>query len=255
MRFFCGGGNFRIFVPKRILTHKYFKLMPNYQPSPLQSKIRIFAMIFLALAFAATFYSAFTFKTSLEQLADSFPFLAALPQIHEINMSELVALRTLTILAAITYGSAAVVLYLKRNISTTAVLSAVTIVLAILVAIVFTKIKEFSFPVSYGYNDDGYYTTVKGGMCLPSTLLPCAVMTVTVFISALLTAFSARLTKRALRAIDPANRASGEFRKAQIARVLGVIISVIALAAAIGICTMVSDEAETLAHVEEYYSR
>lgn len=230
--------------------------MSNYQQTPLQSKTRTCAMIFLALAFVATFYAAFTVKTSLESFEDSFHFLAVLPQVREIDMSALGTLRMLMILAAIVYGCAAVVLYLKRNISTSTVLSVASIVLVLLFVIAVTKLKEFSFPVSYSYNDGNYHTRVQGGTLLPTTLPPYAVLSVTIFITALLAAFDARLTKRALRTIDPADRASGEFRKAQITRVLAVIISIFALAAAaIVIFSLIPDYAEILAHVKEYYCR
>lgn len=224
--------------------------MSNYQQTPLQSKTRTCAMIFLALAFIATFIAAFTIKTSLESLIDSFRFLAVLQPVHEMDMSALGTLRMLMILAAIVYGCAAVVLYLKRNISTSTVLSVASIVLVVLIVIAVTKLKEFSFPVSYSYDDGGYHTRVQGGMFLPSTLPPYAVITVTTFITALLAAFDARLTKRALRRIDSAKRASGEFREAQITRVLAVIISIFALVAAIIAFALISDNAETLAHIK-----
>lgn len=229
--------------------------MSNYQQTPLQSKTRTYAMLFLALAFVVTLYAAFAVKTSLESLADSLPVLAVLPQVREIDMSALGTLRVLTILAAIVYGCAAVVLYLKRSISTSTVLSVAAIVLVVLVAIAVTKLKEFSVPVSYSYDDGGYHTRVQGGMFLPSTLLPYAVITITTFVTALLAAFDARLIKRALRTTDPADRASGELRKARFVRVAAVIISVMALAAAIIVFTWISDNTETLAHVKEYYNR
>lgn len=229
--------------------------MSNYQQTPLQSKIRTYAMIFLALAFVVTLYAAFAVKTSLESLADSLPVLAVLPQVREIDLSALSTLRILTIFAAIVYGCAAVVLYLKRNISTNTVLSVAVIVSVLLTVIAITKLKAFSFPVSYSYDDGGYHTSVQGGMFLPSTLLPYAVITVTTFVTALLAAFNARLTKRALRTIEAADRPSGEFGKARIARVSAVVMSIIALAAAIVIFIWISDNAETVAYVKEYYNR
>ena len=56
-------------------------------------------------------------------------------------------------------------------------------------------------------------------------------MAITGFVSALLAAFNMRLRKRTFRALDPEQKQlhKAEFRKAQIARVLTVIVSIIAL--------------------------
>ena len=189
--------------------------MQNLQTTPLQSKLKTTASLLLVVACAAALYAASSIKTSTE---DIFPMWTCCLN-NDIPIC--VKVQVLTTIAAIIYGGAALLLYFKRKLSVSAILSIITCVSIISIVMYCVWLDSETLPTNGGYF---LLHMAKIGLSLE-------IMAITGFVSALLAAFNMRLRKRTFRALDPEQKQlhKAEFRKAQIARVLTVIVSIIAL--------------------------